>query len=83
MKKSPYQTLTQGRERLLKTLFLLDEDVKQWQNMQKALLPQASTKPLAGDDALNEEFALFFSSSSKIRKRLTDTLELIYVVAEN
>ena len=79
-----YISLKQARERIITTLFVLDQDMKEWEAMRDAIREDDSPRSRRGKKmAIEAEFASFFSSSAAIRQKLTDYLSLFETVYEN
>jgi TorA maturation chaperone TorD len=83
--QNSYISLTQARERILTTLFVLDQDMKEWQAMRDAIREDETMRPNRRQKkgAIEQEFENFFNSSAQIRQKLTDYLSLFETVHEN
>jgi hypothetical protein len=82
--QSSYISLKQARERIVTTLFVLDQDMREWQAMRDAIREDDSPRSRRRKkDSLEQEFDSFFNSSAQIRQKLTDYLSLFENVYEN
>lgn len=75
--------MAQAKEKLTNSLSLLDQDVKQWKELQNLIPPARSRARGIQKDEILDEFAQFFSASEKIRGQLVDLLQLVSSVSEN
>jgi hypothetical protein len=79
-----YISLKQARERIISTLFVLDQDMREWQAMRDAIREDESPRNRHNKkESIDQEFASFFNSSAQIRRKLTDYLSLFDNVHEN
>lgn len=79
-----YISLKQARERIITTLFVLDQDMREWQAMRDAIREDDSRRNRRKKkEDIEHEFDSFFNSSAQIRRKLTDYLSLFENVAEN
>ncbi len=79
-----YISLKQARERIVTTLFVLDQDMREWQAMRDAIREDDSHRNRRKKkEAIEAEFDNFFNSSAQIRQKLTDYLSLFENVFEN
>jgi len=79
-----YISLKQARERIITTLFVLDQDMREWQAMRDAIREDDSRRNRRKKkEDIEQEFDSFFNSSAQIRRKLTDYLSLFENVAEN
>jgi hypothetical protein len=83
--QSNYISLKQARERIVTTLFVLDQDMREWQAMRDAIREDDSPRHRRRNkkEAIEQEFDSFFNSSAQIRQKLTDYLSLFETVYEN
>ena len=82
--QNTYISLKQARERIITTLFVLDQDMRQWQAMRDAIREDTSARSRRKKkEDIEQEFDSFFTSSNQIRQKLTDYLSLFEQVHEN
>jgi|GEM_PF-7059426 len=82
--QSSYISLRQAKERIVTTLFVLDQDMREWEAMRDAIREDsAQGRQRAKKQSLELEFESFFTSSALIRQKLTDYLSLFDSVHEN
>jgi hypothetical protein len=83
MNKKNTISLYEAREKYVATLFLLDQDVREWQQMRSALEKEKGPKAKFARVALETEFEAFFRESQQIRAKLSTFLALFENMSDN
>ncbi len=83
MNHNQYVTMAAARERIANTLSVLDQDVKQWKQLQNMIPPPRSRSRGIQKEEIQSEFDEFFTASEKLRGQLMDLLQLMSTVSDN
>lgn len=81
--QNQYISMAEAKEKISNTISILDQDVKQWQQLKNMIPPARSKGRGIQKEEIMGEIDHFFNASKKLRGQLVELLQLVSTVSEN